>query len=71
MTTPLPPTITVNGSDRPLAPSTDLAGVVADLAPGLVVDGRPRGVAVALNDAVVPSGEWRTTSSPRATGSRS
>jgi sulfur carrier protein len=34
---------------------------VARLLPGLVVDGAPRGVAVALDDAVVPRSAWGTT----------
>ena len=48
-------TIRVNGKDEPLAVPT-----VAELLQlrGIV---RPRGVAVALNGAVVPAGSWRET----------
>ncbi|WP_125773708.1 sulfur carrier protein ThiS [Antribacter gilvus] len=35
--------------------------VVVALVPGCVVDGTPQGVAVAVNDAVVPRGAWTST----------
>ncbi|ROS78995.1 sulfur carrier protein ThiS [Cellulomonas sp. PhB143] len=55
------PAATVNGAPFPLDGATDVASVVASLVPPAAPDDRPRGVAVAVNDAVVPHGEWRTT----------
>ncbi len=52
---------TVNGEPRPDAHGSRLDELVAALVPGSVVGGAPRGVAVALNDAVVPRGAWTTT----------
>ncbi len=46
--------ITLNGD-----PAT-AAGTVADLLAARLGDARPSGIAVAVNDDVVPRGEWRT-----------
>ena len=54
-------TAVVNGEPYPLDGPLPLADLVARLLPDLVVDGAPQGVAVALDDAVVPRGAWRTT----------
>jgi sulfur carrier protein len=47
--------ITVNGVERDTAAGSSVAGVVAS------VTERPAGVAVALNDEVVPRTDWNTT----------
>ena len=47
--------ITVNGAERETEEGSSVAGVVA------AVTGRPAGVAVALNDQVVPRADWNTT----------
>ncbi|GAA4625470.1 sulfur carrier protein ThiS [Actinoallomurus vinaceus] len=47
--------ITVNGAERDAPDGSSVAGVVASLT------GRPAGVAVALNDEVVPRADWNTT----------
>jgi sulfur carrier protein len=47
--------ITVNGAEREAEEGASVAGVVA------AVTERPVGVAVALNDQVVPRGDWTTT----------
>jgi sulfur carrier protein len=47
--------ITVNGAEREAADGSSVAGVVAS------VTRRPAGVAVALNDEVVPRADWDTT----------
>jgi len=52
---------TVNGDPRPDVHGSRLDDLVVALIPGCVVDGTPRGVAVALNDAVVPRGAWPST----------
>jgi sulfur carrier protein len=49
-------TISVNGQDEPLGVGT-LAALLADKA----VDTAQRGIAVALNGAVVPRSDWPTT----------
>jgi sulfur carrier protein len=59
--TEAPGTAVVNGEPYPLDGPLPVADLVARLLPGLVVDGAPRGVAVALDDAVVPRGAWATT----------
>lgn len=51
----------VNGEPYPLDGPLPIADLVARLLPGLVVDGAPRGVAVAVDDAVVPRSAWGTT----------
>jgi sulfur carrier protein len=53
--------VTVNGRDREVPEGTTVAGVVAELA-GPPAAGRtgPAGVAVAVNDAVVPRGDWES-----------
>lgn len=51
----------VNGEPYPLDGPLPIADLVARLLPGLVVDGAPRGVAIALGDAVVPRSAWGTT----------
>jgi sulfur carrier protein len=47
--------VTVNGAARELAPGTTLAQVVVELTTAAA------GVAVAVNDAVVPRGAWTST----------
>jgi sulfur carrier protein len=47
--------ITVNGAEREAEEGSSVAGVVAS------VTGQPTGVAVALNDQVVPRTDWKTT----------
>lgn len=37
------------------------AATVAEMVEAYLVDGRSRGVAVAVNDEVVPRGEWSST----------
>jgi sulfur carrier protein len=59
--TPSPGAAVVNGAPYPLDGPLPVADLVARLLPGVVVDGAPRGVAVALDDAVVPRGAWATT----------
>jgi sulfur carrier protein len=49
-------TVTVNGAPRTLDAGATVADVVAAAAPG-----RARGVAVAVNDTVVPRAAWATT----------
>lgn len=56
-----PGTAVVNGEPYPLDGPLPVADLVARLLPGLVVDGAPQGVAVALEDAVVPRGSWAAT----------
>lgn len=51
----------VNGEPYPLDGPLPIADLVARLLPGLVVDGAPRGVAIAVDDAVVPRSAWGTT----------
>lgn len=55
MTEPEGVTVTVNGSAQPLDAGTTVADLVADLTGGPSA----RGVAAALNGAVVPRGRWR------------
>lgn len=47
--------ITVNGAERETDEGASVARVVA------AVTDRPSGVAVALNDQVVPRGDWAST----------
>jgi sulfur carrier protein len=54
MTEPAQVTVLVNGQARDLPDGTTVAAVVATLTPA------PAGVAVALNDAVVPRGDWES-----------
>ena len=64
MTTPASaPTALVNGETYPLdGPHGDgVEGVVAALVPAFVADGSVQGIAVAVNDAVVPRGLWADT----------
>jgi len=56
-----PGTAVVNGEPYWLEESLPVADLVARLLPSLVVDGAPQGVAVALDEAVVPRGAWATT----------
>lgn len=49
-------TISVNGEPRDIAPGTMLAAVVAGLTQAT------KGVAAALNETVVPRGQWPVTS---------
>lgn len=48
-------TISVNGEPRSVAPGTALDAVVKSLTAA------PSGVAAALNETVVPRGQWATT----------
>lgn len=48
-------TVTVNGKARVVASGTTVAAVVESIAPA------PSGVAVAVNDAIVPRAAWPTT----------
>ncbi len=48
-------TVLVNGDPREVAPGTTLAALVAGLTAA------PTGVAVAVNDAVVPRAAWPVT----------
>ncbi|MFJ4683307.1 sulfur carrier protein ThiS [Streptomyces sp. NPDC091377] len=48
-------TISVNGEPREVAPGTALDALVRALAPA------PSGVAAAVNETVVPRGQWPTT----------
>ncbi|PFG42287.1 sulfur carrier protein [Isoptericola jiangsuensis] len=64
MTAPASTSALVNGAPFDLEghDAVPVADVVARLLPGHVVDGVPRGVAVAVDDVVVPRGAWdRTT----------
>jgi sulfur carrier protein len=62
VSTPTPsPTAVVNGEPYALSAGTTVDRLVTDLLPGCVVDGAPQGVAVAIDDAVVPRGLWSTT----------
>ena len=58
-----PTTALVNGAPYDLGPAgtVPLAELVARLAPGHVTDGTARGVAVAVDDVVVPRGIWGST----------
>jgi sulfur carrier protein len=47
--------ISVNGAEREAEEGSSVAGVVA------LVTRQPAGVAVALNDQVVPRADWKTT----------
>ncbi|MDO8150717.1 sulfur carrier protein ThiS [Isoptericola sp. b408] len=53
----------VNGAPYDLGPTgtVPLTALVAHLAPGHVTDGEVRGVAVAVDDVVVPRGAWEST----------
>jgi sulfur carrier protein len=55
------PTALVNGEPYPLDGRTGVEELVAALVPAYVADGAPQGVAVAINDAVVPRGTWPST----------
>ncbi|MFV2145240.1 MULTISPECIES: sulfur carrier protein ThiS [Isoptericola] len=55
------PHAVVNGEPYPLDAPVPVTDLVARLVPGSVVDGVPQGVAVALDDAVVPRGAWEST----------
>jgi sulfur carrier protein len=57
----VPGAAVVNGEPYWLEGPLLVADLVAGLLPSLVVDGAPQGVAVALDDAVVPRGAWGTT----------
>lgn len=51
----------VNGEPYPLDGPLPVAELVGRLLPEVVVDGVPQGVAVAVDDAVVPRGAWDRT----------
>lgn len=61
--TPAARTAVVNGEAYPLdGPHGDgVEDVVAALVPAFVADGSVQGIAVAVNDAVVPRGLWAGT----------
>jgi len=61
VTDPAAPTALVNGAPYPLDGDVGVEELVAVLVPAYVADGTPQGVAVAINDAVVPRGTWPTT----------
>lgn len=58
-----PATARVNGTDHDLGPtkSVPVIELVAGIMPGHVADGTPRGLAVAIDDVVVPRGSWEST----------
>ncbi|WP_407318891.1 sulfur carrier protein ThiS [Isoptericola halotolerans] len=58
-----PATARVNGADHDLGPTgaVPVTELVAELMPGHVADGAPRGLAVAIDDVVVPRGTWEST----------
>ncbi|MBO0608299.1 sulfur carrier protein ThiS [Myceligenerans salitolerans] len=58
---PARPAALVNGEPYPLDGPVPVTDLVARLVPEVVVDGVPRGVAVAVDDAVVPRGAWDRT----------
>lgn len=61
------PTVTVNGAPVTLTPGLTVTAAVSDLTgraltpEGKGEDGRPLGIAVALDDAVVPRSRWSRT----------
>ncbi|AEG43520.1 sulfur carrier protein ThiS [Isoptericola variabilis] len=55
------PTALVNGEPYAVADGLTVDRLVTDLVPGCVVDGSPQGVAVAIDDAVVPRSRWAAT----------
>lgn len=74
--TSTPPTVTLNGVARPLGEPTTVAALVTALlraddgtahaspsasAPATDGDGTPTGIAVAVDDAIVPRGLWGST----------
>jgi len=61
--TPTGTTAVVNGEPYDLGTTAGAAvsDVVAHVLPRHVADGVPRGVAVAIDDAVVPRGAWGAT----------
>ena len=54
-------TAVVNGEPYALDGPVPVTELVTRLLPDAVVDGVPRGVAVAVDDAVVPRGAWDRT----------
>ncbi len=57
-------TVTVNGDPLSLAPGSTIADVVRRV----VVNGEPKGIAVAVDRCVIPRSEWSST--PARIGSR-
>lgn len=54
--------VRVNGADRRLEAGTTVTALVAAVRPSAVDDdGRPRGVAVAVDEQVVPRPQWDST----------
>lgn len=51
--------IRLNGESAVVATDMTVAGVLGDMG---LDPSNPRGIAVALNDEVVPKGDWATTS---------
>lgn len=57
-------TVVVNGKEHPLATETSLERIVAEFATGTLPlggGGSAHGVAVAVNQVVVPRGAWAST----------
>jgi len=67
MTPPTPgrtaptPTTLVNGEPYALADALPVADLVARLVPAFAADRTARGIAVAVDDAVVPRSLWEST----------
>ncbi|MFC8733785.1 sulfur carrier protein ThiS [Luteimicrobium sp. NPDC057192] len=55
------PTTLVNGEPYPLDGALPVADLVARLVPAFAADRTARGIAVAVDDAVVPRSLWETT----------
>ncbi|MGH3502362.1 MAG: sulfur carrier protein ThiS, partial [Nocardioidaceae bacterium] len=56
--------VVINGDERSLAAGTSLESLVAEFVPDAVGPGagdQPKGVAVAVNDTVVPRTAWSET----------
>lgn len=54
--------VRVNGADHRVEPGTTVTDLVAAVRPAAVDDaGRPRGVAVAVDEQVVPRPQWDAT----------
>jgi len=51
----------VNGTPRRLEAPLPVDALVADLVPAFAADRTARGIAVAVNDAVVPRSAWAST----------
>ena len=58
---PPAPTTFVNGEPYPLDDAPTVADLVARLVPAFAADRTARGIAVAVDDAVLPRSAWETT----------